>query len=342
MDAANFSIPDFSLLTPADVADAAEATLGVRVDGTLTPYPSYINRVYGLRTEDGDRVIAKFYRPGRWTERAIRAEHSFAFECAAALIPALVPMADSEGDTLGTVVVEDDDGGERAFFFALYPFITGRGWEPEDDEALIALGRIVGSLHAVGASAPAPDRREIHPERSTRPSLRRLVDGGFVHPEFRAEFEDACASALDAIGPLFEGVPYHRLHGDLHRGNVLSIPDASGIHAARPLLIDFDDMATGPAVQDLWLFLPGRLEDSRRELALLTEGYAEIRRFDFAQTALVEPLRFMRMLGYLDWQALQSADEGFLRAFPDWGCRAFWIKELEDLRDQAAVVRDAL
>ncbi len=327
-------LPDFGALLPQDIADAAEAVIGRRVDGTLTPYPSYINRVYGLRAEDGGRVVAKFYRPGRWSEEAIREEHAFIADCRAAGIPVLAPIADDDGETLHAVAL-DTDGVEQVFFFQLCPFVAGRGWEPRSAEDWLALGALIGALHRTGAARKAPDRLKLGPESSARPALERLLADGVVHPDLRAEFEEVCSRTIESIVPLFDGIGTLRLHGDLHRGNLLA---ASGAEDAPPILIDFDDMSTGPAVQDLWLFLPGRLSDSRAELNLMLEGYEEVRPFDRSETALIEPLRFMRMLGYLDWQARQRADAGFLRAFPDWGGRAFWITELEDLRDQARVI----
>lgn len=329
------ALPDFSLLSPQDVADAAEAVLGVRVAGELTTYPSYINRVYGLRTESGRRVVAKFYRPGRWSEAAIREEQAFVAECAAEGLPVLRPIPDSEGETLHAVAIEDADGDEeRLYFFSLFPFVQGRGWEPKYDEDWLTLGRLVASLHEIGALRNAGARLTIGPESSAKPALSRLLAEGVVHPEVRGEFQEICADTLERVASGFEDLRPIRLHGDLHRGNLLESEEG-------PLLIDFDDAANGPPVQDLWLFLPGRIADSRRELNLLLEGYEEIRFFDRRMAGLIEPLRFMRMLGYLDWQARQRADAGFERAFPDWGGRAFWIKELEDLRDQARVIAEA-
>jgi Ser/Thr protein kinase RdoA (MazF antagonist) len=206
------------------------------------------------------------------------------------------------------------------------------------------LGRVIAAVHSVGRRRAAPNRCVIHPEVLTRRAAQRLVDGGFVHPELRTDFTEICTETLARIAPLFQDLSVHRIHGDLHRGNLLRHRgnDADGNGFGDMMLIDFDDMATGPAVQDLWLFLPGRLDDSRRELALMLEGYEERAPFARSQIALIEPLRFMRMVGYLDWQARQRDDAGFLNAFPDWGGRSFWIKEVEDLQDQARTVVEAL
>jgi len=326
------TLPDFSALSPSDVADAAEAVLDVRVEPVVVPYPSYINRVYGLADADGKRYIAKFYRPGRWSEAAIRQEHAFVLDCAAAGADVLRPIPDREGDTLSAIALEDEAGTERTYLFAVYPFLRGRGWEPESDEDWLSLGRRIAVLHTVGAGRACPDRSVFLPESSSGTGLNRLLSSGVVAADVRSEFAELCAETLEQITPRFDGIPLIALHGDLHRGNAIAA------ETGNPVFIDFDDMGTGPAVQDLWLFLPGRREDSRRELALLTEGYGDIRPLDLSQADLIEPLRFMRMLSYLDWQARQRFDAGFARAFPDWGTRPFWIKELEDFRDQARVI----
>lgn len=328
------SISPFAYLSPDDVLEAAEAVAGIHLTGAMAHYPSYVNRVYAVDDVDGGRWIAKFYRPGRWTEAAIREEHRFVGQCADAGLPVVAPVSDADGETLSALVIEGADGTELAIHYAVYPFLPERGWEPTADEDWLALGSLVAGLHEIGAREPAPNRSAIGPGGSVATAVRELTAKKVVHPEFAAEFDELCASTLEFARPLFEGRPTLRLHGDLHRGNILAGEDG------RPRIIDFDDMATGPAVQDLWLFLPGRLDDSRREFSLLSEGYRELRPLEPSQGDLIEALRFMRMVSYLAWQARQRDDDQFLRVFPDWGSRAFWIKELEDLRDQARVVAD--
>ncbi|GAB1482330.1 serine/threonine protein kinase [Treponema sp.] len=326
-------LPDFSPLSPSYIAEAAEAVLGQRVDGTLVPYPSYVNRVYGLQTEDGRRVIAKFYRPGRWSEASLRQEHAFMADCANAGLPVLAPLCDEEGETLSALSVEDEESGEEQFYyFSLYPFVHRPGWEATSDRDWLALGSLIAKIHEVGRLQSAPDRPSIHPASLTKPALQSLISQEYVHPELRTEFTELCLASLDRLIPLFDTEYLPRLHGDLHRGNLLQGSNNSMV------LIDFDDMASGPAIQDLWLFLPGRLDESRKELNLIIEGYEEQAVFDHGQIELIEGLRFMRMVSYLAWQARQIRDRGFFKAFPDWGSRAFWIKELEDLRDQARVI----
>lgn len=317
----------FDDLTPDLAMEAVREAFGMDLAGIWVPYPSYVNRVYGLRSEDGRDFVAKFYRPGRWTTEAVLEEHAFLAELAASEIPVAAPLPDSLGDTLPVLALETSGGGEVLYPFALFPKRGGRIFDAESDEDWLRLGRLAGRVHAAGALRPAERRVAF------RPGLLSAYAGelereGFPHPECRAEFREAVEGAREILDPLLEEARLLRIHGDFHRGNILDRP-GEGL-----LLMDFDDMAMGPAVQDLWLLLPGPYEECRREFSLIREGYEEFRPFDPSERALIEPLRFLRMLHYLAWQARQRGDTGFLRHFPDWGTRAFWIKETEDLRDQ--------
>ena len=67
---------NFSNLTPDTVLNALES-LGLRCDGRMLALNSYENRVYQIGMEDGPPLVAKFYRPDRWTDEAILEEHAF-------------------------------------------------------------------------------------------------------------------------------------------------------------------------------------------------------------------------------------------------------------------------
>src|SRR5690242_2367834 len=71
----------FDLLSPDAAMRAVEQSCGISLDGTMETYPSYVNRVYGLRAETGERYVVKFYRPGRWSRDAILDEHAFLLDC---------------------------------------------------------------------------------------------------------------------------------------------------------------------------------------------------------------------------------------------------------------------
>ncbi len=325
----------FELLSPDRALGAVEEAHGFELDGTMESYPSYVNRVYGMRAQTGERWVAKFYRPGRWTADAILDEHRFLTECAAAEIPVVAPISGRDGSTLHRLDAEDGEARE-SFLFAVFPRSGGRSFEPEGTDALVRLGSLLGRCHAVGARAAAPHRVRCAPVPLTASYVEELLSDGLVHPDCVEEFSSTCRETLAAIDPLFRSAPMQRIHGDCHRGNIIDRP-GQGL-----ALIDFDDMMSGPPVQDLWLVLPDHAERSTRELTSLLEGYEQFHAFDRATLRLVEPLRFMRMIYFLAWRARQRDDYWFRGSFPDWGTEAFWIKETEDLKDQATAVRGGL
>jgi Ser/Thr protein kinase RdoA (MazF antagonist) len=327
----------FDLLSPHVITSAAAEAFGLGLDGTLTAYPSYVNRVYEVRTLDGESFIAKFYRPGRWTDEAILEEHAFVADCAALDVPVVAPLATSDGHTLCGVIAADDGAGtEQEYLFALYPRRGGRSFDAESDEDWIRLGALSGRVHAAAVRGTAEHRLVCTPAGSTAAFLAELRRDGVVHPEYAEEFFGTAERALSWVAPLFDGVELGRIHGDFHRGNILDRP-GEGL-----LLVDFDDMMVGPAVQDLWLLLPGRLHESRREINLILEGYEQFAELDRESLRLIEPLRLMRMLYYLAWSSRQRHDRRFIESFPEWGGKAFWGKELEDLHTQIGVIRDEL
>ncbi|MFP4485137.1 MAG: serine/threonine protein kinase [Spirochaetaceae bacterium] len=322
---------DFDLLSPHVALDAVEAAFGSVLDGTVQQYPSYINRVYGVRDDEGRGFVAKFYRPDRWSEEALREEHQFIADCAAHEIPVVEAITAPDGDTLQIVEVEGTDR-RVDYRFALFPKRGGRNFDAEGDEEWYRLGSIVGRCHRAGAQRSAEHRQVCDPDAWTLPLLEELLESGVVHPDSRGELGDVVTTVIRTIRPLFQGVGMQRIHGDCHRGNLLERPDEGLV------IIDFDDMMVGPAVQDLWLLLPGYAVDSGRELTMLLDGYETFAELDRRELELIEPLRFMRMVHFLGWQARQRRDRDFETRFPWWGTKEFWIREVEDLRTQAAVV----
>lgn len=323
----------FAALTPQLVVAAVEQSYGLVLDGTLAAYPSYVNRVYGLRNDEGREYIVKFYRPDRWSPDAIAEEHELVLDCAEADLPVVAPLADSDGFTLQLVEARNE-ARSVDYAFSLYEKRGGRGFDAERDEDWFRLGALAGRVHAVGRRGASPNRLVCTPRESTSRFVDELREAAVVHPEVADEFFALLRQGIDLIAPLFDGVPLQRIHGDFHRGNVLDRGD-EGL-----LLIDFDDTMTGPAVQDLWLLLPDHAWAARRELAHIVDGYRQFAAFDESTLRLVEPLRFMRMVYYLAWSALQRDDHRFREQNPDWGSRAFWIREVEDIRTQLDMVAE--
>lgn len=309
----------FDQLSPDVILEVVETHTGVFLDGVIHPYNSYINRVFGLTDEDGNRIIVKFYRPGRWSEAAIRDEHLFLFDCRDAEIPVVAPLEGIRGDTLGNAA---------GVYFAVYPLCRARSFECNNGDDYLRIGRVIGRMHALSRKRSAPQRLVLNPETTTASYISSLLSLQLVHPDCLDDFRTVCDEALTHIRDLFDSVDSIRIHGDCHFGNILQTAD--GVVT----LIDFDDMMTGPAVQDLWLLLPDRLPQASAELNLLLEGYEQFNSFDRRTLDLIEPLRFMRHIYFLNWVASQHVDTGFSERYPGWGSRSFWIREVEDLNQQ--------
>ena len=328
-------LPGFDKLSPQIVLSAVEAAFNLELESTVTRFPSYVNRVYGLQGSDGTLYVVKFYRPGRWSREALLEEHSFIKELAGEEFPVVPPIRDIDGDTLAELILESGET-HVLYCFALFPRRSGRLFDAEGDEAWLRIGALCGRLHTVGARSQAEHRQIISPRVTTAEHLASLRDEGLIPADVISEFTRITDRALSLIAPLFKSVPFIRLHGDLHRGNILDRGD-EGL-----LLIDLDDMARGPAMQDLWLLMPGRYGEVGREMSLLAEGYENFLPFPREQLPLMEPLRLMRMIHFIAWSSRQRHDRDFPLNFPDWGSRGWWLGEIEDLKDQLAVIETGL
>lgn len=318
---------DFKDLELDKILNAVEKSLDCRLSGFASPLPSYINRVYELETGDRQRLIAKFYRPGRWSHKGIEQEHQFVRDCASCDIPVVMPLELKSGKTIG-----EEDG----FCFAVYPKRAGRWFEVITEEDWKRIGRIVARIHNAGADGKPSDRITMAPQNSTMDDVDFLLETKLVTPMYRDKFKSVCMNIIELSSGLFEDTEMTRIHGDCHNGNLLDRLE-DGI-----MVIDFDDMAYGPPVQDLWLLLPDYADRCRNELDLLLRGYSEFRDFDDASLKLIEPLRAMRIIYFLAWCARQHDDLKFKHNFPDWGTDAFWRKEVYDLEQQYSIIRTSL
>lgn len=317
----------FSHLTPAHVLDRVEQALNCHCAGLCRPLTSYINRVYDVELDDGSRVVAKFYRPGRWSREALQDEQDFLTELKNDELPVIAPLQCADGNTL-----QSSDG----MFYAIFPKRGGRALDEPNAEQWREIGRLLARVHVVGARHETRDRIRMAPQASTEDHIQSLLDNHIDRPDLCQRFEETVDAVLDLIEPLFEEGENIRIHGDCHRNNMLWRP-------GEPLfLIDFDDMASGPAVQDFWMLLPGRLPEVIPEMSQLLQGYETFRAFNRADLRLIEPLRFMRMIHYLAWCARQQDDGGFARLSPDWGSATFWQAEIDNLNQQREVIQESL
>ena len=312
-------IQSFNELTPDLVIAQVEEALGVRCTGLCRSLNSYINRVFELQLDRGDSVVAKFYRPGRWSRLALQDEQDFLSELHELEIPVIAPLANERGTTLHEF---------RGIYFTIFPKKLGRGLDEPSPEEWETLGRLLARVHRVGATHAPRDRVTLAPKQSMRENIRFILDSGVLPGNLDGEYEDVAMSLLELIDPMFKGIEMIRIHGDCHQGNIVNRPGESFY------LIDFDDMAIGPPVQDIWMLLPGYIDDSRAELEMLLEGYETFREFDRSTLRLIEPLRAMRFLHFAAWCAVQAVDNSAARLAPGWGTPGYWQIEIQDLRNQ--------
>jgi len=308
----------YDTLTPDTVLDAVDAC-GYRTDGRLLALNSYENRVYQVGIEDAVPLVAKFYRPQRWTNEQILEEHAFALELAGQEVPVVAPL-----------VIDGRSLFEHAGFrLALYPRRGGRAPEPGNIGQLEWLGRFIGRIHAIGGARPFAERPRLSVQTLGRDSLDVLRDGGWLPDYLRDNFLDAGERALERASAAFEAIAARtlRLHGDCHPGNILWTD-------AGPHFVDLDDCLSGPAIQDIWMLLAGPRPDREAQLRVFLEGYEQFTLFDPAELALIEPLRALRMIHFIGWIAKRWDDPAFPPAFPWFGTPRYWEEQLNDLREQ--------
>ena len=326
----------YATLTPDCVLNALDSLgdAALRADGRLLALNSYENRVYQIGMEDGSSLVAKFYRPGRWTDRAILEEHAFVAELAAQELPVVAPLPVA-GATLHTFA------GHR---FALFPRRGGRAPELEDRATLEWLGRLLGRIHAVGALRPFAERPQLDVASFGEEPRDYLLDHGFVPDDLLDAWHSVVDQALDGVRRCYAQAGRTatlRLHGDCHAGNILwNSPDpaASG---GGPHFVDFDDVRMGPAVQDLWMLLSGERAAMERQLADILAGYRRFHDFDTRELHLVEALRTLRLIHYAGWLARRWDDPAFPRAFPWFNTQRYWQDRILELREQIALMEEA-
>ncbi len=334
----------YSHLTPEVVLDALDA-VGLQGDGRLIQLNSYENRVFQVFLEDGRVVVAKFYRPARWSDAQILEEHAFAAELEAHEVPLAAPWplrADTRslhaqrlhlpGDTLASF--DTDDGPYR---FAITERRAGRAPEVENPEVLEWIGRFIGRLHAVGAAGRFEQRLSLSPDSLGHEPRGWLLAHDVVPPDALPAWRSMVDAALERVDAAFAGAAALRtlrLHGDCHLGNILWT-------AAGPHFVDLDDALTGPAVQDLWMLLSGERAERQKQLGALLDGYEQFRDFDRRELALIEPLRTLRLIHYSAWLARRWSDPAFPRAFPCFGTPDYWRGQTALLREQIEAMAEA-
>ncbi len=323
----------YSGLTPDVVLDALDS-VGWRGDGRQLALNSYENRVYQVWLEDGPPLVAKFYRPGRWSDAQILEEHAFVRELAGHEIPVVAPLAPASSP--GPVPDANTLHRHAGFRFAVYPRRGGRAPELEQREPLEWIGRFSGRIHAVGAARPFVERPALDPETFGTEPRDWLLAHDFIPGDLSDAWRGIAQQALDGIRHCYEraGAPGTiRLHGDCHAGNILWTQDG-------PHFVDFDDARSGPAVQDLWMLLSGDRAAMSRALGDVLAGYEDFMDLDRRELHLVEALRTLRLLHYSAWLARRWDDPAFPAAFPWFNTQRYWQDRILELREQVALMQE--
>jgi Ser/Thr protein kinase RdoA (MazF antagonist) len=299
----NSSEAPYSELSPQTVLDAIEA-VGHRCDGRVLALNSYENRVYQIGIEEGQPVVAKFYRPARWSDAAIREEHAFAGELAAQEIPVVAPLL-RDGVSLHV---------HRGFRYAVFPRRGGRWPELGVSDDREWVGRFLGRIHAVGRAARFAERTRLSMEELGRKARDFVLDGAWMPDYLATKYADVTDELLDEVEA--------------------RAADWGGALLGRIL----GDCLTGPAIQDIWMLLSGGQQEMRTELHDLLKGYEQFLPFDRGEIALIEPLRALRMIHYSAWLARRWHDPAFPQAFPWFAEPRYWEQHYRSLEDQLTAV----
>ena len=321
----------FFELTPEKILEAVESS-GIRCTGRCLQLNSMENRVYEVEIELDEKPknpsekfrIVKFYRPGRWSKEQILAEHEFLADLAEYDIPVVAPISFPDGTTL--TKLPDID-----IFFSCFPKVGGRIPDELSDRQLNQVGRLLARLHNVGKTKEAESRLQICPEVYGYQNLDYLLDNGIVPKHLENDYAYFVEEICEISEPWFEDAEVQRVHGDCHLGNFLWSDYGFSI-------VDFDDMVRGPKVQDIWLLIPGRDDYAKQKMNILLLAYQEMNDFDRSTLRLIEPLRALRMVHFSAWIAKRWNDPAFERTFPEFGTDKYWYEQVQDLRDQLALI----
>lgn len=318
----------FYSLEPEKVLRVAESA-GFYPTGEFTQLNSYENRVFDIKLEEpcqpgalNKNVIAKFYRPHRWSKEALHEEHEFLLSLKNEGIPAVAPLILGNDQTVTEV-----DGMYVSFF----PKVLGRMPQEFLPGELSKVGRLMAQVHNIGARKKAPHR----------PTLDTSYYGGWetldflqdwITPELRERYTIASEDILFAIEDNFDPSEFIRIHGDCHKGNLLN-------NGSQFFLVDFDDFVNGPVIQDFWMLLSGDADMLDDEKAQIISGYEELREFPDHQWAWVPLLRGLRIVSYAGWIAKRWEDPSFPRLFPEFNTYTYWAEEVEAIERIAWQIR---
>jgi len=300
----------FEHVLPETIFQAVEI-FGSRATGRFLALNAMENRVYDVEMEDGTRRVVKFYRPGRWPESTIQAEHDYLKALLESEIPVVTPMLDKDQKSLHTIA---------GVFFAVFPKKQGR-LEPElNEKQLERLGRFLARIHLVGKNWKKVDRPTLSPQSHFLEAFQKLKDLNTLPDYLVPKYEDLVSQIFPKLDAAWKNLETSLLHGDCHSGNVLWKGD-------EPFFLDFDDMLYGPPVQDIWMLTGADDEYGKKQREILLDAYEEMSSFPWESLKLIPHLRTMRLMSYNLWITQRWADPAFKMAFPYFGTPRYWEEQ---------------
>ncbi len=315
----------FEKLTPELIMDAIEEQ-GFECDGRVFALNSYENRVYQIGIEGQQKsVIAKFYRPNRWSLEQIQEDHDFCFELAEHEIPVITPLKNQQDNSLFH---------HQNFSFSLFPQVGGRTPELDYQDNLQIMGRMLARLHLIGEKKLFSHRPTLEVNTFGKESID-YISNEFIPFEYKSQYDAVCQQLMDLMQPKLEDAKNIRVHGDLHIGNILMRDDI-------PFLVDFDDSRLAPAIQDIFMLLSGEKDEQMAQLAKVKAAYQEFRDFPHAEINMIESLRTLRMLHHCAWLARRFDDPAFAIAFPWFDENSYWLQHINDLRNQIDALKNEI
>ncbi|MBO9482088.1 serine/threonine protein kinase [Salinisphaera sp. G21_0] len=313
----------YDQLTPDRALDAVESA-GFLSDARIMALNSYENRVYQVGIEEGEPLIAKFYRPERWSKDQIQEEHQFTLDLKAMELPVVAPMADEKGNTLHEFA---------GFLFALFPRQGGHAPELDNLDNLLTLGRTLGRMHKLGSAIDFQHRPAISLQRYGIDNVEYLLENDFIPAALLEAYQTLTRDLLHRLELMTQQHTWQsiRVHGDCHSGNILWRNEA-------PHFVDFDDTCMAPAIQDLWMLLSGDRQEQTLQMAEILEGYTEFMDFSPSELNLVEYFRTLRLINYSGWLAKRWDDPAFPMAFTWFNTERYWAEHILELREQLAAL----
>ena len=333
----------FYNLTP-EVIDQALLSIGIRPIGRTIVLNSLENRVYSVEIKSADlvlteyqegfdkafaldQVVVKFYRPGRWSADAIAEEHQSLRHLSSLEIPVVTPI-EFKGETFFKEVTTN-------LYFAVFPKVIGRLKDELNIQEVQQLSRLLARVHqGLHYLAPYKHRGIL--------SVEHFID---EYCNFLKTFDSAPKYLKDAFVQLgnnlkvfinynLQNLTQQRIHGDVHRGNVMW-------NHHGPFLMDFDDSLSGPVEQDLWLMVPGVDEEDIILNKAFVETYTEYtQRSVQLNRKVVESLRTLRMVRFVGWIAKRYEDPFFVKMFPHFLSDGFWEQQVLGLKEQWSLLQD--